>query len=204
MSIWRANHLRSPKKLQNLQKVQDLRQNATGPWRRTRRRRRSAFESIQKNSTALFDFLWWFKPFKCGSNRVPSDAVTSVMMGSGTVRQEWPEDTMTSRNRTQSPQQPHHRSTTTGTNRQNTTSNVTNDADTRSTNDTNINISVTNATNASHDNRTAHTNVISRTVTDTTLTGGINDDVARTDTTCTNLTGGLARLTTCDRKHHRH
>ena len=46
-----------------------------------RRRRRSAFESIQINSNAPFLFFRWFKPFKCGSNRVPSDAVKSVMMG---------------------------------------------------------------------------------------------------------------------------
>ena len=81
MSVLRANRLRSPKKLQNLQKVRNLRQNATCPWRRTRRRRRSAFESIQINSTAPFEFFRWFNPFRCGSNRVPSDAVKSVMMG---------------------------------------------------------------------------------------------------------------------------
>ena len=46
-----------------------------------RRRRRSAFESVQINSTAPFEFFWWFNPFKCGSNRVQSDAVKLVMMG---------------------------------------------------------------------------------------------------------------------------
>ena len=82
MSILRANRLRSPKKLQNLQKVRKLRQKASGPWRRTRRRRRSAFESIQIDSAAPFEIFRWFNPFKCGSNRVPSDVVRSVMMGS--------------------------------------------------------------------------------------------------------------------------
>ena len=83
MSILLANRLRSPKKLQNLQKVRILRQNASGPWRRTRRRRRSAFESLQINSTAPSEFFRWFNTFKCGSNRVPSHAIKCVMMGSG-------------------------------------------------------------------------------------------------------------------------
>ena len=46
------------------------------------RRRRSAFESIQINSTAPLEIFRWFNTFKCGSNRVPSDAVKSVMTGS--------------------------------------------------------------------------------------------------------------------------
>ena len=33
------------------------------------------------DSTAPFEFFRWFKPFKYGSNRVPSDAVKSMMMG---------------------------------------------------------------------------------------------------------------------------